>query len=84
MKISTKGMTRKQLTTILEGMIRNDNTCITEGDMCTIFSMFADDYEAEVNGEEMVYELTKLNNYWSDIRMFLPRLGDRLKGFKLI
>ena len=83
MKISAKGMTRKQLITILESKIRNDNVCITEGDICSIYELFADDYEADFKHEELDFTLVKLNNYWSPLRMFLPRLGDKLKGMKL-
>ena len=83
MKISAKGMTRKQLVTILESKIRNDNTCITEGDMCSIFELFADEYEADFKEDNIEFTLTRINNYWSPLRMFLPRLGDKLKGMNL-
>lgn len=83
MKMSVKGMSRKQLITLIEDKVRNDNTCITEGDMCFIFDNYADEYEADSSKGEIVFTLTKLNNYWSEIRMFLPRLGDKLKGFRL-
>ena len=83
MKMSAKGMTRKQLITILEGRIGNDNVCITDGDMCIIYDMFADEYEAEEKVDGVEYTLTKLNNYWSPIRMFIPRLNDKLKGLRL-
>ena len=83
MKIETKGMTRKQITTILDGIIRNDNACITEGDMCRLFELYGDTYETECEAIEPSYELSALNNYWSEIRMFLPRLGYKLKGIRL-
>ena len=80
---TTKGMTRKQLIMVLEGLITNDNVCITESDMCAIFSRYADGYEAKAdhNGD-VTLTLTSLNDYWLNIRPFLPRKGDRLEGFK--
>lgn len=82
MKLSTKGMTRKQIITILEDKIRNDNVCITKNAIDAIFDKYGDTYDAEIERNEIVYILSKLNEYWSIIRMFLPRLGDKLKGFK--
>lgn len=83
MKTTVKGMNRKQIITMLEGRIRNDNMCITEGDMCALFSEYADEYEIDLEHEERGLTLTKINNYWSPLRLFLPRLGDTLKGFSL-
>lgn len=82
MKLLTKGLTRKQIITILEDKIRNDNVCITEGAMSKIFDRYGDTYEASIERDETIFVLKKLNEYWSIIRMFLPRLGDKLKGFK--
>ena len=83
MKISTKGLNRKQIIMLLEGLIGDDNVCITEGDMCLLFNNFADVYEAENKYGETVLTLSKQNDYWSGLRTFLPRLGDKVKGFKL-
>ena len=83
MKMTVKGMTRKQLITLLEDRIRNDNVCITEGDMCLLFEECADEYDVDNQHSELEFTLRKLNNYWSPIRMFLPRLNDKLKGIKL-
>ena len=80
--MSVKGMNRKQIISLLEQRVRNDNMCITKGDMCALFNECADEYEPDiVMGEEYLI-LQKTNSYWSEIRMFLPRVGDKLKGFK--
>ena len=75
-----KGLTRKQLITILERDIRNDNACITEYDLQRIYKKYGDGYNAEMFQGEVLYTLERPNKEWEDIRMFLPRGGDILKG----
>lgn len=81
--MTVKGMTKKQLITLLEGKILDDNVCITEGDMCCMFDNYADTFDAESSRGELYFLMNKENAYWSDLRPFLPRKGNRLKGFKL-
>jgi len=75
-----KGMTKKQLLMLIEKNIRNDNACITEQDMYFLFTDAADIYDAQWFHGEAIYELQYPNPYWEEIRMFLPRVGDVLKG----
>ena len=64
MKMPTKGMTRKQILTILESMILDDNVCITESDVCYWFETYADDYEAEYNHDgDIKLTLIEPNDY---------------------
>ena len=82
--MSTKGMTKKQLIMLLEGLILEDDTCITEGDMCYLFSNYADIYDAKKNYGELEFTMTHENPYWQDVRQFMPHKGKRLKGFKIV
>ncbi len=80
--MTVKGMTRKQLITLLERDIRDDRTCITEGDMCLLFDMVGDIYDAECKRGEILFTLEKPNVYWKEWRPFLPQKNDVLKGLK--
>lgn len=77
-------MTKKQLIMLLEGNILDDNTCITEGDICYMFDNYADTYDAKNNYGDIDFILFHENVYWNDIRPFLPRKGSRCRGFKMM
>ena len=68
---------------LLEGLIKDDNACITEGDMVMMFLNYADTYEMATDYGKPVFTLTKQNSYWEGLRAFLPRTGDKVKGFKI-
>lgn len=80
--MTVKGLTKKQLITLLEKRVTNDNACITEEEMMWLFREVADVYDGEIFHGEVVYELVYPNPEWDEIRMFLPRVGDRLKGLR--
>ena len=81
---TVKGLTRKQIITLLESCIDNDNACIMAKDIESWFEDTGDEYKIHMvrNGEENVYTLEKENDYWEVYRPFLPRIGNVLKGIK--
>ena len=81
--MTVKGMTKKQLITLLEGKILDDNICISEGDMCYMFDNYADIYDAECTYGDITYIMKQENPYWRELRPFIQRKGNRLKGIKL-
>ena len=82
--MTVRGMTKKQIIILLERMIRNDNVCITEGDMVMLFDHYADEFEAESDKGHIVMTMTHENTYWKGIRAFIPRLGQKLKGYTIL
>ena len=82
--MTVKGMTKKQLIMLLEGNVLEDNVCITEGDMCCMFDNYADTYDSKSNLGDIEFILSHENIYWNDLRPFMPRKGNKLKGFKII
>lgn len=51
--------------------------------MCYMFSNYADTYDAKREYDENHYTLLNENEYWKDIRPFIPHKGNKLKGFKI-
>lgn len=81
--MTVKGMTKKQLIMLLEGNVLEDNTCITEGDMCYLFDNYADTYDVKNDYGDVSFTVFHENVYWKDLRPFLPKKGNRCRGFKL-
>ena len=80
--MTVKGMTRKQLITLLEKNVTNDNACITEGDVDKMFADCGDTYDVTIKNWDIMYKLVEENELWSVLRPFLPRVGDTMKGYR--
>ena len=80
--MTVKGLTKKQLIMMIERNVRDDNCCITEDDMYRMMQNEGDTYNAELFHGSVLFTLEVPNHKWDDIRMFLPRVGDILKGMK--
>lgn len=79
--MTVRGLTKKQVVILLERMIHDDNVCITEGDMVILFDNYGDEFEASCEKGKIFLEMTHENSYWKNIRMFIHKIGDRLKGY---
>lgn len=79
-----RGLTKKQIIIMLERMVHDDNVCITEGDMVVLFDNYGDEFEAESSKGQIVLTMTKENPYWVGIRMFIHKLGEKLKGYTFL
>lgn len=82
--MTVRGLTKKQVIILLEKMVHDDNVCITEGDMVMLFDNYGDVFEASCERGEIFLSMTHENSYWKNIRDFIWKLGDKLKGYKYV